>query len=170
MVSDQFVPGATRKPDKIPADYDPMATGATSEVNMAHNNGARSPSQASPNDGRIFPAKAKGSRPTYFDDDGASDAMVQIVTALAAEVWALTERIHNLEQILIDQGHLKDDLIQNYELASSEEEQRLEDASLFAGRIFRVLEEMREEIVTEESPDDYLAVVDRAFSELGRKS
>ena len=170
MVSDQSVPGATRKPDKIPADYDPVATGATSEVNMAHNNGARSPSQASPNDGRIFPAKAKGSRPTYFDDDGASDAMVQIVTALAAEVWALTERIHNLEQILVDQGHLKDDLIENYELASSEEEQRLEDASLFAGRIFRVLEEMREEIVTEESPDDYLAVVDRAFSELGRKS
>ena len=70
MVSDQSVPGATRKPDKIPADYDPMATGATSEVNMAHNNGARSPSQASPNDGRIFPAKAKGSRPIYFDDDG----------------------------------------------------------------------------------------------------
>ncbi|MDP7067674.1 MAG: hypothetical protein QF637_08635 [Acidimicrobiales bacterium] len=137
---------------------------------MARDDGARSSSQAAPNEGRIFPAKAKGSRPTYFDDGGASDAMIQIVTALAAEVWALTERIDTLERVLVNEGLVGDDFAEKYELSSSDEKQRLEDATTFAGRVFRVLEEMREEIVNDESPDAYLAVVDRAFSEIGTKS
>ncbi|MCH2626298.1 MAG: hypothetical protein VX971_02160 [Actinomycetota bacterium] len=137
---------------------------------MTQIEGARSSSQAAPNSGRVFPAKAKGSRPTYFDDGGVSDAMVQIVTALAAEVWALTERMHNLEQMLVDEGVVRNGSIEDYELGADAEKQRLEDATLFAGRVFRVLEEMREEIVNDESAESYLAVVDRAFSELGRKS
>ncbi|MED6304890.1 MAG: hypothetical protein VX685_07595 [Actinomycetota bacterium] len=137
---------------------------------MTQIEGARSSSQAAPNSGRVFPAKAKGSRPTYFDDGGVSDAMVQIVTALAAEVWALTERMHNLEQMLVDEGVVRNGFIEDYELGADVEKQRLEDATLFAGRVFRVLEEMREEIVNDESAESYLAVVDRAFSELGRKS
>ena len=96
--------------------------------------------------------------------------MVQIVTALAAEVWALTERMHNLEQMLVDEGVVRNGFIEDYELGADAEKQRLEDATLFAGRVFRVLEEMREEIVNDESAESYLAVVDRAFSELGRKS
>ena len=137
---------------------------------MAHNDGARSSSQAAPNEGRAFPAKAKGSRPTYFNDGGASDAMIQIVTALAAEVWALTERMETLERVLVNEGLVGDDFAGKCELSSSDEQQRLEDATMFAGRIFRVLEEMREEIVNDESPDAYLAVVDRAFAEIGTKS
>ena len=137
---------------------------------MTQIEGARSSSQAAPNSGRVFPAKAKGSRPTYFDDGGVSDAMVQIVTALAAEVWALTERMHNLEQMLVDEGVVRNGFIEDYELGADAEKLRLEDATLFAGRVFRVLEEMREEIVNDESAESYLAVVDRAFSELGRKS
>ena len=137
---------------------------------MTQIEGARASSQAAPNSGRVFPAKAKGSRPTYFDDGGVSDAMVQIVTALAAEVWALTERMHNLEQMLVDEGVVRNGFIEDYELGADVEKQRLEDATLFAGRVFRVLEEMREEIVNDESAESYLAVVDRAFSELGRKS
>lgn len=137
---------------------------------MAQIDGARSPNQAAPNDGRVFPAKAKGSRPTYFDDGGASDAMVQIVTALAGEVWALTERISTLENILVAEDLVEDGFTERYELNSADEKQRLEDAASFAARIFRVLEEMREEIVNDESTETYLAVVDRAFSELGRKS
>lgn len=137
---------------------------------MAQIDGARSPSQAAPNDGRVFPAKAKGSRPTYFDDGGASDAMVQIVTALAGEVWALTERISTLENILVAEDLVEDGFTERYELSAADEKQRLEDAASFAARIFRVLEEMREEIVNDESAETYLAVVDRAFSELGRKS
>ena len=96
--------------------------------------------------------------------------MIQIVTALAAEVWALTERMETLERVLVNEGLVGDDFAGKCELSSSDEQQRLEDATMFAGRIFRVLEEMREEIVNDESPDAYLAVVDRAFAEIGTKS
>ena len=119
---------------------------------MAQVRGARSSNPAAPNDGRIFPAKAKGSRPTYFDDDGASDSMVQVVTSLAAEVWALTERIQTLEKVLVEKDLIEDGLIGTYELSELDEQQRLEDAAVFVGRVFRVLEEMREEIVNDESP------------------
>ena len=84
---------------------------------MAQVRGARSSNPAAPNDGRIFPAKAKGSRPTYFDDEGASDAMVQVVTSLAAEVWALTERIQTLEKVLTEKDLIEDGLIGTYELS-----------------------------------------------------
>ena len=137
---------------------------------MAQVRGARSSNPAAPNDGRIFPAKAKGSRPTYFDDEGASDAIVQVVTSLAAEVWALTERIQTLEKVLVEKDLVEDGFIGTYELSEFDEQQRLEDAAVFVGRVFRVLEEMREEIVNDESPEAYLEVVDRAFSELRKES
>ena len=137
---------------------------------MAQVTGARSSNPAAPNDGRVFPAKAKGSRPTYFDDEGASDAIVQVVTSLAAEVWALTERIQTLEKVLVEKDLVEDGFIGTYELSEFDEQQRLEDAAVFVGRVFRVLEEMREEIVNDESPEAYLEVVDRAFSELRKES
>ncbi|MBJ83124.1 MAG: hypothetical protein CL462_09485 [Acidimicrobiaceae bacterium] len=137
---------------------------------MVQVTGARSSDPAAPNDGRVFPAKAKGSRPTYFDDEGASDAIVQVVTSLAAEVWALTERIQTLEKVLVEKDLVEDGFIGTYELSEFDEQQRLEDAAVFVGRVFRVLEEMREEIVNDESPEAYLEVVDRAFSELRKES
>ena len=137
---------------------------------MVQVTGARSSDPAAPNDGRVFPAKAKGSRPTYFDDEGDSDAIVQVVTSLAAEVWALTERIQTLEKVLVEKDLVEDGFIGTYELSEFDEQQRLEDAAVFVGRVFRVLEEMREEIVNDESPEAYLEVVDRAFSELRKES
>ena len=137
---------------------------------MVQVTGARSSDPAAPNDGRVFPAKAKGSRPTYFDDEGASDAIVQVVTSLAAEVWALTERIQTLEKVLVEKDLVEDGFIGTYEPSEFDEQQRLEDAAVFVGRVFRVLEEMREEIVNDESPEAYLEVVDRAFSELRKES
>jgi hypothetical protein len=136
---------------------------------MVQVTGARSSNAATPNDGRVFPAKAKGSRPTYFDDEGASDAIVQVVTSLAAEVWALSERIQTLEKVLVEKDLVEDGFIGTYELSEFDEQQRLEDAAVFVGRVFRVLEEMREEIVNDESPEAYLEVVDRAFSELRKE-
>ena len=137
---------------------------------MVQVTGARSSNAAAPNDGRVFPAKAKGSRPTYFDDEGASDAIVQVVTSLAAEVWALTERIQTLEKVLVEKDLVEDGFIGTYELSEFDEQQRLENAAVFVGRVFRVLEEMREEIVNDESSEAYLEVVDRAFSELRKES
>ncbi|MGI9614408.1 MAG: hypothetical protein ACR2QO_15970 [Acidimicrobiales bacterium] len=105
--------------------------------------------QARPVDGRTFPTKARGARPTFFDDAGATDAVIDIVTALAAEVWVLRERIDRLEGV--DPG------------TSSQ------DAAAFTSRVFRVFEEMREEVVAGESEDRYRALVDRAFAEIGDK-
>ena len=137
---------------------------------MVQVTGARSSDPAAPNDGRVFPAKAKGSRPTYFDDEGASDAIVQVVTSLAAEVWALSERIQTLEKVLVEKDLVEDGFIETYKLSEFDEQQRLEDSAVFVGRVFRVLEEMREEIVNDESSEAYLEVVDRAFSELRKES
>ena len=95
---------------------------------------------------------------------------MQVVTSLAAEVWALTERIQTLEKVLVEQDLVEDSCIGTYELSEFDEQQRLEDAAVFVGRVFRVLEEMREEIVNDESPEAYLEVVDRAFSELRKES
>jgi len=93
-----------------------------------------------------------------------------VVTSLAAEVWALTERIQTLEKVLVEKDLVEDGFIGTYELSEFDEQQRLEDAAVFVGRVFRVLEEMREEIVNDESPEAYLEVVDRAFSELRKES
>jgi len=137
---------------------------------MVQVTGARSSNPAAPNEGRVFPAKAKGSRPTYLDDEGASDAILQVVTSLAAEVWALTERIQTLEKVLVEKDLVEDGFIETYKLSEFDEQQRLEDSAVFVGRVFRVLEEMREEIVNDESSEAYLEVVDRAFSELRKES
>ena len=51
---------------------------------MAQIDGARSPSQAAPNDGRVFPAKAKGSRPTYFGDKYSVDVLDRFSGALTS--------------------------------------------------------------------------------------
>ena len=84
-------------------------------------------------DGRRFPAKAKGARPTYFDDDGATDAVVAVVTALASEVWALRERIATIESVLDETGLVDRDAIEGFRPSEPELEARAEDQALRAG-------------------------------------
>lgn len=122
--------------------------------------------QAQPVDGRQFPSKAKGARPVYFDDRGATDAVVAIVTALASEVWALRERLATMESLLDRAGILERSAIESHEPSDGEEMVRSDEASAFMGRVFRVFEEMREEALSGETQADYLALVQRAFDEL----
>ena len=123
--------------------------------------------QARPVDGRSYPTKARGARPTFFDDDGATDAVLSIVTALAAEVWALRERVDSLEMVLERSGTLDRADVENLRVDGEAAADRDHDAAAFTGRVFRVFEEMREEVVAGETEAQYQAVVDRAFSELG---
>ncbi len=58
--------------------------------------------QAQPVEGRSLPTTARGARLTFFDDGGATDAVLAIVTALGSEVWALRERQRTLEAVLAD--------------------------------------------------------------------
>ena len=122
--------------------------------------------QAQPVDGRTFPATARGARPTFFDDDGATDAVLAIVTALAAEVWTLRERIAGLEALLTAAGTIAADDVDNRRIEPDEAEARSAEASAFIGRVFRVLDEMREETAAGETQERYLAVVQRAFEEI----
>ncbi len=122
--------------------------------------------QAQPVEGRNFPTKARGARPTFFDDEGATDAVLAIVTALAAEVWALRERQSTLEVVLTEAGIDVSAAIERYRPDGAAAADRAAEAAAFASRVYRVFEEMREEALAGESQDSYLAVVDRAFAEL----
>ncbi len=122
--------------------------------------------QARPVEGRSFPTKAKGARPVFFDDGGATDAVVDIVTALAAEVWALRERVANLEAVLAAAGHLEPGALDRWVPSPEEQDRRVGEAAAFAGRVYRVFEEMREELAAGETADGYTAVVQRAYGEI----
>lgn len=122
--------------------------------------------QAEPLDGRTFPTRARGARPTYFDDDGATDAIISIVSALAAEVWALRERLASLEAVLEAAGGLEPGLVEAYRPAADEADDRAAEAAAFTSRVFRVFEEMREEIVAGDTEERYEALVQRAFDEI----
>lgn len=122
--------------------------------------------QAAPVEGRTFPTKARGARPTFFDDDGATDAVLAIVTALSAEVWALRERIQSLEAILEQSGTIRIADVETHRFEGAGEAAQADEAAAFAARVFRVFEEMREEAAAGETEERYLAVVERAFDEI----
>lgn len=122
--------------------------------------------QAEPVEGRTFPTKARGARPTFFDDDGATDAVLAIVTALTAEVWVLRERITSLEAVLERTGTIVHGEVDNHRIGPDAAEARSNEAAAFTGRVFRVFEEMREEISAGETEAHYLEMVQRAFDEI----
>ena len=109
---------------------------------------------------------ARGARPTFFDDEGATDAVLAIVTALAAEVWALRERQTTLEAVLTETGIEVAEAIETHRPDGDQIAARAAEAAAFAGRVYRVFEEMREEALAGETEDRYLEIVDRAFAEL----
>lgn len=102
----------------------------------------------------------------FFDDGGATDAVVAIVTALASEVWTLRERLASLEAVLEACGGLEPAEVENFRPAPAQADQRAADAAAFMGRVFRVFEEMREEALAGETAEGYRALVERAYDEL----
>ena len=122
--------------------------------------------QAEPVDGRAFPTKARGARPVFFADGGATDAVLAIVTALAAEVWALRERVTTLETVLAQGGTIPAGAVEAHRPAPGEAERRTGEAAAFTARVFRVFEEMREEALAGETPEGYEALVQRAYDEI----
>lgn len=122
--------------------------------------------QARPAEGRVLPTKALGTRPSYFDDDGATDALVQMVTALTAEVWSLRERLTTLEHLLGQAGVVDPRAVDGYRPDDEEQAARRAAAGEFTSRVFRVFDELREAAAAGEGPNDYTALVDRAYEEL----
>lgn len=128
--------------------------------------GVGSPIQAIPAGDRVLPAKAKGARPVFFDDGGALDAVISMLTTLASETWAMRERLDTLERLLVAKGALAADAVESYRPDDAVLDEREAAASAFAARVFRVFEEMREQTLADETWDEYMEVVRRAFAEL----
>ncbi|MGF1597065.1 MAG: hypothetical protein ACFCVK_09050 [Acidimicrobiales bacterium] len=122
--------------------------------------------QAEPVDGHALPTHARGARPTYFDDGGTTDALVSIITALSAEVWALRERLDSLETLLDAAGTVARDQVEAHRPDTADAARRAGEAAAYTGRVFRVFYEMREELRAGQTTDDYLDLVRRAFAEI----
>lgn len=148
------------------ADADTVAHATLRALGASGGTGVGNPEQARPAGDRILPAKAKGARPVFFDDGGSLDAVLSIVTTLASETWALRERVDTLERLLVAKGTIGAGAVDAYRPDSSASDERAAEASAYVGRVYRVFDEMREQIVGGETWDEYMEVVRRAFAEL----
>ena len=158
----------TAQPDanlKPPGQRQPPYTLCHAGVVPTRDSAAAAP-QAQPLDGRRLPTRARGARPVFFDDGGATDAVLAIVTALAAEVWALRERVTTLETVLANSGAVPSGAVEAHRPTPAESERRSADAAAFTARVYRVFEEMREEALAGETPAGYEALVQRAYDEI----
>lgn len=98
-------------------------------------------------------AKAKGKRPSYFDDS-AIDRLVSILMAVAGEVSVLRERLDTVERLLETQGSLSRDDIENY---VPDHQAAFERGSLtreYVARVMRGVQQEMETLSADEPPVD----------------
>jgi len=148
------------------ADADTVAAEALRALGADGGTGVGTVVQAQPRPGRLLPSKAKGARPTFFDDDGATDGIVSILTALASEVWAARERLDSLERLLAAKGTVPAGAVEAFRPDPAAADERAAEAAAFVARVFKVFEQMREEIAADETWDGYMEVVRRSFAEI----
>ena len=82
----------------------------------------------------------RGGRPFFFQDP-ATDKVLNMVVTLAAEVWALRERLAAMEAIGIRQGSLSSTELDEFEFGSEQETRLAEQRKEFIEGLFRVLQE-----------------------------
>ena len=68
--------------------------------------------------------------------------------------------------MLTAKGTLTRGAIEGYRPDGATADERAADAAEYVSRVFRVFEQMREEIAADETADGYMEVVRRAFAEL----
>jgi hypothetical protein len=170
--AEEVVEASVRSVIRSVAEANPTADASTVAAEALRALGAHggasigSVEQAQPLQGRALPSKAKGARPVFFDDGGATDGVIAIVTALASELWAVRERLDSLERVLAAKGTIAPDAVEGYRPDSAGADERAAEAAAYVSRVFRVFEQMREETAADETWDGYMEVVRRAFAEL----
>jgi hypothetical protein len=82
----------------------------------------------------------RGGRPFFFADP-ATDKVLNMVVTLAAEVWALRERLAAMEAISVRQGALSATEIDDFEFPADQEVRLAADRKEFIESLFRVLQE-----------------------------
>ncbi|WP_429911310.1 hypothetical protein [Glycocaulis sp.] len=82
----------------------------------------------------------KAPRPVFFED-AANDRLTAIITALAAEVAVLSDRVHSLEATLAGKSILEPGAIDAYQPTAEQLAARRERHEAFNARVFYVLQE-----------------------------
>ena len=82
--------------------------------------------------------KAKGQRPTFFDDPD-TDKLISMLMGLAGEVSVMRDRMDTVERLLGEKRLLSQSDIDNFEPSEDVLMQRAETRELFLGEITRVI-------------------------------
>ena len=93
--------------------------------------------------------RAKGKRPDYFDDP-ATDRLMSIVLALAAEVSVLRQRHDTVERLLAANGTLSRADIESYAPDAAIARERGLDTQAYIARIMRGVTQAMEAMATDE--------------------
>lgn len=95
--------------------------------------------------------KAKGNRP-YFLNDKQTEQVMSITMALAMELSVTRERVATLECLLEEKGLLTRDEIENYKPDAAEVATRSIATQEYLARILRILQQDKEEQMSENDP------------------
>lgn len=87
--------------------------------------------------------KAKGTRPTFFDDP-AIDRLVAIITALAGEVSVLHDQVDTITRLLDQKGTVTSDELNSFVPDGDAEAARDQWRETFLENIFRIVHQERE--------------------------
>lgn len=95
--------------------------------------------------------KAKGNRP-YFLNDKQTEQVMSITMAVAMELSVTRERVATLECLLTEKGVLTRDEIESYKPDSAEVAARSLSTQEYLARILRILQQDKEEQLSEDDP------------------
>ena len=109
-----------------------------------------------------MPRKAKGKRPTFFNDPQI-DTVMGIVMALAGEVSVLRERLDSVERLAAAKGLFTQDDIEAYRPDDAVMAERERWRAEYIERVLRVVHQELEETDKGETTESYQAAV-RAVS------
>jgi hypothetical protein len=105
-----------------------------------------------------MPRKAKGKRPTYFDDPD-NDKLLAILMALAGEVSVLHDRLDTVERIARMRGVLVDGEVDGYVPSAEVAEQRDAWRAEFLDRLLRIVRQEGESVARNESEQGYAQTI-----------
>lgn len=103
-------------------------------------------------------AKPKGKRPEYFGD-AMSEKHFSITMSVVAELAVARERIDTLERVLVKNGLLDVNDIEDYVPDGESAEQRQLAQVEYSARIFRAMQQELERIVGDDKSMDDMAII-----------
>ena len=95
--------------------------------------------------------RAKGKRPDYFDDP-ATDRLMSIALALAAEVSVLRQRLDTVERLLEAKGSLSRIEIEEYMPDADAAYERSVETRAYIARVMRGVTQAMEAMQVDEKP------------------